>query len=324
MLFFKKKPAVTATKPSEQAVVPRKIAAKLLPLKEIGRFALEQKSKLQQEESITINGIQEIQDSFEIVEEKYSGISQSVAGFKSEFKGINEVSNRLEIITEQLKQTALDSQAGIKSVDSSSQSVLTTIDDMQVNFEAFQKSLAEIKKQVEQINYVATQTNLLALNASIEAARSGEAGRGFAVVANQVNELSQEIKEMVTSIDSSMGELEQKNAELNQSLVDTRNAVDLSHETVNDTQATIATITTVADDVTKESEQLIQTFETCDTEIGLITQNIDDSSHYFTNVAEKISDIKTKVSQKGFMFEDMTNVLEQIQPLISEIESEEE
>ena len=131
---------------------------------------------------------------------------------------------------------------------------------MQVNFEAFQKSLAEIKKQVEQINYVATQTNLLALNASIEAARSGEAGRGFAVVANQVNELSQEIKEMVTSIDSSMGELEQKNAELNQSLVDTRNAVDLSHETVNDTQATIATITTVANDVTKESEQLIQTF----------------------------------------------------------------
>lgn len=94
MLFFKKKPAVTATESSEQAVVPRKIAAKLLPLKEIGRFALEQKSKLQQEESITINGIQEIQDSFEIVEEKYSGISQSVAGFKSEFKGINEVSNR--------------------------------------------------------------------------------------------------------------------------------------------------------------------------------------------------------------------------------------
>lgn len=41
-------------------------------------------------------------------------------------------------------------------------------------------------------------------------------------------------------------------------------------------------------------------------------------------MAEKISDIKTKVSQKGFMFEDMTNVLEQIQPLISEIECEEE
>ncbi len=56
----------------------------------------------------------------------------------------------------------------------------------------------------------------------------------------------------------------------------------------------------------------------------LITQNINDSSHYFTNMTEKISDIKTKVSQKGFMFEDMTNVLEQIQPLISEIESEEE
>ena len=41
-------------------------------------------------------------------------------------------------------------------------------------------------------------------------------------------------------------------------------------------------------------------------------------------MTEKISDIKTKVSQKEFMFEDMTNVLEQIQPLISEIESEEE
>ena len=210
----------------------RSLKEKLLPLRELGRSAIEQKDRLQNEEKVTIEGIDRVGASFELVEEKYQGISDSVTDFRTEFDNAREVTNHLDEIIAKLKETADESHAGMEQVDQSSKSVSSTINEMQGVFDEFQASLDEIRQKVAQINNVATQTNLLALNASIEAARAGDAGRGFAVVATQVNELSQEIKEMVVAIDSAMEEMEGKNQELRNSLDNTKGAIDESHASI--------------------------------------------------------------------------------------------
>lgn len=291
------------------------IKTRMKAIKEVGRFSIEQKEKLQSEEANTINGIETIRDSFSVVEDKYGNISESVANFRSEFQNIQEITEAFDEIVKKLVQTADDSHEGMEKVDKSSSAVSDTIAEVEKVFEAFQASFDEIRDKVEQIGGFAKQTNLLALNASIEAARAGEAGRGFAVVADEVTNLSTEIQSVVTSIFESMKALDENNNRLVESVDHTKEAIEASHEKVVETQEVVGNIKIVADEVTDQSVQMSSVFKNCENSIDTISNNIEDSQSYFDTVAGDIEDIKVKITKKGFMFEDMNNVLEQIEPL---------
>lgn len=314
-LFSRKKneeAAVEVTKTPEKKV---DIKSRMKAIKEVGRFSIEQKNKLQQEEANTIQGIETIRESFAVVEDKYGAISESVANFQNEFKTIEEITQAFDEIVKKLVQTADDSHNGMENVDRSSGAVSDTIAEVEKVFEAFQASFDEIREKVEQIGGFAKQTNLLALNASIEAARAGEAGRGFAVVADEVTNLSTEIQSVVTSIFESMQALDENNNRLVESVDHTKEAIEASHDKVVETQEVVGQIKTVADEVTDQSVQMGEVFRNCESSINSISDNIEDSRGYFDNVTNDIEDIKVKITKKGFMFEDMNNVLEQIDPL---------
>lgn len=288
------------------------LKSRMKAIKEVGRFSVLQKEKLQQEEANTIAGIETIRDSFSVVEDKYSNISDSVTDFKEQFRTIEEITKAFDDIVKKLVVTADDSHSGMEKVDASSGAVADTIAEVEEVFEAFQKSFDDIREKVEQIGGFAKQTNLLALNASIEAARAGEAGRGFAVVADEVTNLSTEIQSVVASIYDSMKELNENNSRLVESVGHTKEAIETSHERVVETQEVVGQIRTVADEVTDQSEQMAGVFENCEASINDISNNIEDSRSYFDTVSNDIEDMKVKITQKGFMFEDMNNVLEQI------------
>ncbi len=287
----------------------------LVALREVGRYAIEQKNKLQSEEKVTIAGIETINDSFQVVEEKYNNISNSVADFQNQFRQIEEINAAFDGIVQTLVATADESHEGMNAVDGSSNDVSLTIDAVQEVFNQFQNNFDEIRKKVERIDSFASETNLLAINASIEAARAGEAGRGFAVVAESVNRLAAQIQNVVTSIGESMEELDRNNERLIKSIENTREAIEASHQKIVETQGTIASIKDVAGDVTNQTQQMLEVINVCQGSINAVSNNIEDSNQYFAQVDRDIDDMKVKITKKGFMFEDMNNVLEQIEPL---------
>ncbi len=317
MGFFGRKKAAEEQPQAAAAAQENKVDLKsrMKAIKEVGRFSILQKEKLQQEEANTIAGIETIRDSFSVVENKYTNISDSVTDFKEQFRTIEEITRAFDDIVKKLVVTADDSHDGMEKVDASSGAVADTIAEVEEVFTAFQKSFDDIREKVEQIGGFAKQTNLLALNASIEAARAGEAGRGFAVVADEVTNLSTEIQSVVTSIFDSMKELDENNSRLVESVGHTKDAIEKSHEQVVETQEVVGQIKTVAEKVTDQSDQMAGVFGNCEASINDISNNIEDSRSYFDTVSNDIENIKVKITEKGFMFEDMHHVLEQIAPL---------
>ncbi|MBI5664666.1 MAG: hypothetical protein HZC49_06230 [Nitrospirae bacterium] len=100
-----------------------------------------------------------------------------------------------------LKQLAGEGQdSGLNTIEMSKRALTDVVQSLQNGIIFASQTMEElktiiedtgnIKKVVDEIEFIAGQTNLLALNAAIEAARAGEHGRGFAIVAEEVRKLS--------------------------------------------------------------------------------------------------------------------------------------
>ena len=171
-----------------------------------------------------------------------------------------------------------------------------------------------------QIISIANQTNMLALNASIEAARAGEQGKGFAVVAEEVKNLANEIKNLVSTVDISIGDVEQDTEKLNASITTSKDALSQSIENVEGTHEVFDQITEAAGGAGKVQQEISDALEASKQKLSDVNQSFAVTENQLQAVVDHIDKANELGTTKSSMFEDMDNMLSQIAPIAKELE----
>ena len=318
-MFGKKKTEII----SESAVDRNKTALEDLDsMLYLSKFVMERKEELADQEVKAVEEIEQVKESYSEVIENNAKVSESINLFESEFQKIGEISGEFNGVIEQVNGVSHSAMQDMQELKESSVKVEDKFEEIYRIYEEFQQRFDEIKRTMQSIVGVANQTNLLALNASIEAARAGEHGREFAVVADEVTKLSIDIKEMAGDVNKSMEGLQTSAENLTRSLDEAKNALGTSREQMEHTEDVFGKIhesVTSVEDVQKEITDVV---EHCSGQVMGIQEDMVTYENQYAQVMDKIDELKSLMTEKGFVYEDISNMLEQAEPLIKKITAE--
>lgn len=319
-MFGKKKNRDAAQTIAETPNKKAEVKEYLHSLSFLSRFVMEKKDALVEEEVKTIREIDKVKESYSEVIENNAKVGEAINEFQGKFQTITAVSEQFSGVIRNVTDVSQGAQDDLEKLKSDSAEVEEKFRAIGQIYEEFQKGFEDIKKAMQSIVGVANQTNLLALNASIEAARAGEQGRGFAVVADEVTKLSVDIKGLVGDVNKSMEELEHSSENLTTSLQAAQTVLESSREQTENTEKVFAQIQDSVSGVEDVQSGIAQAVSDCSRQVESLQRDVTAYEDQYANVMENIENLRGLMTQKGFIYEDISNMLEQAEPLIKKIE----
>lgn len=304
---------------SVQAAAPVSMTEKVKPILVGTAYVTEKYQELMKEEVEIQNQIQNIGDCFGTVMDSLDSLNGIVEGSREAMENTAREAERFQDVKSHIFDSVDSVRDELNTLKNNSDQVILNFQQMNEGFQELADSVEDIKRCMRSIIKIANQTNLLSLNASIEAARAGEAGKGFSVVAQEVRSLSEQIKVLITDVDKSVGHVEQGTEKLSGSIQSSQEALNETYRQVEATFQLIGEVQESAAGMDGVCTDVYQSVEQSRDEVHRIEDFVSDSREAYDRVADCISDIKHHENLKGVVYEDMSNILEQIAPVTNSI-----
>lgn len=319
--MFKKKN--TQTEISKSIETPATDVKKYISsMSYLSNFIIQKKQELENEEVKSMYEMDQVKASYDNVIQNNNNVEAAVDTLGSKVSEIREASKKFDEVADNIEDASQNAQGDMEQLEKCSRITNEKFDEIASIYEVFQSYFTKIQNAMGEIVTLANQTNLLALNASIEAARAGEHGRGFAVVAEEVNNLSKDIKSMVEEVNVSMGGLQESSVKLTDSMESAREALTTSQEQVDSTRHVFEKIGTSVSDITDVQKSIDTLAGECMDQMEELQRNMFAQGEHYTIVKDNIDNYQSLMTQKGFIYEDISNMLEQADPLLKKMQKE--
>lgn len=321
MFMFRKKTTQTESNQQTKAYSPQ-LQKYIASMSYLSDFIIQKKKELETEEVKSMYEMDQVRASYDKVIQNNTQVEVAVDTLDNKVSNIREISKKFDEVVENIEGASKNAQGDMQQLEQCSAVTNEKFDEIASIYEVFQSYFAKIQNAMSEIVTLANQTNLLALNASIEAARAGEHGRGFAVVAEEVNKLSVDIKSLVEDVNASMGGLQESSVQLTDSMESAREALTTSQEQVESTKQVFQKIGTSVSSITDVQKSIDMLAGECMEQMAELERNMSSQNQHYTIVKENINQYQNLMTQKGFIYEDISNMLEQADPLLKKMQKE--
>lgn len=290
------------------------------PIRHIARSIKDYQKELVEKEVASLNELQFIQESFEMVLKEDKELKEEMEKFGDVFESLNESSMKYEDVKKDISRSVDEAREKMEELEKSSKALQDQFDEIESFFATLQESITSISENMSAITAIANQTNMLALNASIEAARAGEQGLGFAVVADQVKDLAGKIKVLVGDVEKNIDNVDSGTHQLSQGISAAKDSLQVNIDNVEDTTNTIDMINTAAAGADQVQDEIHSVSSQAMSELRVFTGELDQIEGQYVDVKKHIEKANDLGTTKSVMFENMDNMLSQVEPLVKELE----
>lgn len=293
-------------------------AKNLYPILHVTNSLSDYQKELAKKEVESLSELSMVGNSFSGVLNEAEHFQAQLQDFGESFSSVNQTAGHFSQVKEDITQTVSEAQDMIEELKRTSAQVQESYSAMETTFEQLQLAVKDIRRCMGKIVSIADETNILALNASIEAARAGSHGKGFAIVAEKVGELAKEIKGLTDDVDLSIHNVEDGANQLSNSITASQQTLGQGFDIVNNTSNSFTQITQAAEGASSVQSEISDVIRNSQNKLQVLCQFFDKIKLQYREVVTHINRASSLGTTKSTMFEDMNNMLSQIEPMMKD------